>query len=300
MKRDSFDLHACDYSDARGERVSMTSPHGIRFTLVSAGAQDILLDYRKGAAAIWLGLVLEGELHSAEGGDVYGPGALLYGGEKTVLHATFPGSHKLLLALVPTALMRRRLPADLPGQPGLLTRDSAPAILLADLLKSVAANLPEASQDMLSPVEMVLPEFILAAVLENAEAKSLGGAAGRRASMLDRVRQAIEMRLEDPDLRLSDVADQFGVSQRYIQKLFETTGDSFGSYVKDRRLEHCRADMSNPNFADKTISDILFHWGFNDSPSFSRAFRARYGVTPRDFRRSAHLPTPCEQRNCSN
>ena len=285
LKQSSIDLLAFDGDAAHGELVAMTSAHGIRFTLITASAQEIRLDYRQNVPAVWLCLLLDGEIRPAQATESFPAGTLIYGGDKATLHIAMPRMHRLLLAHVPMGLMRRRLPAHLPDQPSLLSRDTAPATLLSELLQSVAANLHEAQRETLAPVEMVLPEFILAAILENAEARILGGAAGRRASMLDRVYQAIEQRLGDPELRLGDVADQFGVSQRYIQKLFETTGDTFGSYVKNRRLERCRDDMMNPHFSNRTISDILFHWGFNDSPSFSRAFRARYGLTPRDFRR---------------
>lgn len=286
LKQNSIDLLAFDGGNPLGELVSMTSLHGIRFTRLHASKQEIRLDYRQDVAAVWLGLVLEGEVRVAQSDQVYGPGELAFGGEKATFHVTMPGSHRLLLVHVPMSLMRRRLPAALPAEPSPLPRNNAPANLLADMLLSVAAHLQDAEQETLAPVEMVLPEFILSAVLENAEAQVLGGAVGRRASMLDRVHKAIEKRLGDPELRLGDVAQQFGVSERYIQKLFESTGDSFGSYVKTRRLEHCRDDMIDPRFAGRTISDILFHWGFNDSPSFSRAFRAHFGVTPREFRRA--------------
>lgn len=286
MKQNSIDLLSFDGDMAHGELVSITSLHGIRFTRIIASSEEIRLDYRQNVAAVWLCLVLGGKVVLPNGTERFGPETLFFGGDRATLHIKMDETHELLIVHVPMPLMRRRFPAPLPEHPSLLSANTAPVTLLADLLQSVAGNLQQADKSMLAPVEMVLPEFILAAILENAEARVLGGAAGRRASFLEQVFRAIEIHLGDPDLRVSDIAKQFGVSQRYIQKLFEGTGESFGSYVKTRRLEHCRADMMNPHYAEKTISDILFQWGFNDSPSFSRAFRARYGITPREFRRS--------------
>jgi AraC-like DNA-binding protein len=94
--------------------------------------------------------------------------------------------------------------------------------------------------------------------------------------LLERVFQSIEMRLSDPDLNIHQIASEHGISSRYLQKLFETHGESFSQYVKLRRLERCRLDLGSPLYAQRTISEILFQWGFNDSATFSRAFRDRY------------------------
>src|SRR5690606_31563428 len=51
-------------------------------------------------------------------------------------------------------------------------------------------------------------------------------------------------------------------------------------------LERCRLDLRSPLHTQKSISDILYQWGFNDSASFSRAFREQYGVSPREYRKS--------------
>jgi AraC family transcriptional activator of tynA and feaB len=32
------------------------------------------------------------------------------------------------------------------------------------------------------------------------------------------------------------------------------------------------------------ISEIAYAWGFNDLSHFNRAFRARFGMTPREWR----------------
>jgi AraC-like DNA-binding protein len=114
----------------------------------------------------------------------------------------------------------------------------------------------------------------------------MGGAAGLRAALLERIFQTIEMRLADPNLNYQQVASEHGISPRYLQKLFESTDDSFGHYVKVRRLERCRLDLRSPLHVQKSISDILFQWGFNDSASFSRAFREQYGVSPREYRKA--------------
>ncbi|MBI3376628.1 MAG: helix-turn-helix domain-containing protein [Betaproteobacteria bacterium] len=38
------------------------------------------------------------------------------------------------------------------------------------------------------------------------------------------------------------------------------------------------------------ICDIAYRWGFNDPTHFGRAFRERFGQSPREFRQSALQP----------
>jgi acetamidase/formamidase len=42
--------------------------------------------------------------------------------------------------------------------------------------------------------------------------------------------------------------------------------------------------MINPVYAQLSISEISFRWGFNDAAHFSRAFREHFGVAPRSLR----------------
>jgi len=54
-----------------------------------------------------------------------------------------------------------------------------------------------------------------------------------------------------------------------------------------RRLDATRRDLCDPALAARSISEIAFAWGFNDAAHFSRAFRARFGRSPRELRAGA-------------
>jgi acetamidase/formamidase/AraC-like DNA-binding protein len=121
-----------------------------------------------------------------------------------------------------------------------------------------------------------------------------------QAAILHRICQTIERRLDDPELAPARVAQAEGISERYLQKLFEGVGDNFTHYVRERRLQRAWADLSNPAEAHQSISEIAYRYGFGDSAHFSRAFRHRFGLPPREFRQQeverATAPSAVGQR----
>ena len=56
-------------------------------------------------------------------------------------------------------------------------------------------------------------------------------------------------------------------------------------YIWAQRLDAARRALCDPACAARTVSEIAFSLGFNDAAHFSRAFRARFGCSPRDVRR---------------
>jgi len=48
--------------------------------------------------------------------------------------------------------------------------------------------------------------------------------------------------------------------------------------------------MTNSAWRSLTVSEIAFSWGFNSAAHFTRAFRAKYGMAPSEYRRMHLLP----------
>lgn len=92
----------------------------------------------------------------------------------------------------------------------------------------------------------------------------------------------LESHLADPALSPRAIAAGLGMSLRYLHLLFEA-GDSVGATILARRLDRCRSALHDPT-ERRTISEIAFAWGFNDAAHFSRTFKARFGMSPRDAR----------------
>lgn len=150
-------------------------------------------------------------------------------------------------------------------------------------LGATAQSLETLSDAEWSAVAQSLAD-LLPTFMRHAKPATDSGGTATQAAILYRVYQTIERKLGDPDLAPAKVADAEGISERYLQKLFEGTGSSFTHYIRERRLQRTWADLSNPAEAHHSISEIAYRSGFNDSAYFSRAFRNRFGLSPREFR----------------
>ncbi|WP_092149615.1 acetamidase/formamidase family protein [Bradyrhizobium sp. NFR13] len=179
-------------------------------------------------------------------------------------------------------------------------RASAPAIadvqivgpggfgdVFARMMEQAARNLETLSDAEWSAVAQSLADLLPTFTRQLAEPMAdLNSGTATKAATLHRLCQTIERRLDDADLTPAKVAQAEGISERYLQKLFEGTGSSFTHYLRERRLQRTWADLSNPSEAHHSISEIAFRAGFNDSAHFSRTFRHRFGLSPREFRQN--------------
>lgn len=99
----------------------------------------------------------------------------------------------------------------------------------------------------------------------------------------------IDAELADPELDASRIADAQGISRRRLDELMVAqTGAPLSAKIWLRRLEQAASDLLDERFVAKTVTQIAFAAGFEDAAHFTRAFKRRYGCTPREWRGS-HL-----------
>jgi AraC-like DNA-binding protein len=90
--------------------------------------------------------------------------------------------------------------------------------------------------------------------------------------------------LGDPGLSPEAAALACYVSVRQVHRLFAREGRTFGGWVREQRLRRCRDDLADRRLGHLTVAEIAARWGFRSAAHFTRAFRARYGVTPTGHR----------------
>ncbi|MEV1175786.1 helix-turn-helix domain-containing protein [Nonomuraea sp. NPDC049784] len=105
-----------------------------------------------------------------------------------------------------------------------------------------------------------------------------------RTHLVLRVRDHINQNLGDPDLSPESIAQAHRISVRYLHRIFEGEGITVGRLIQQRRLEECGRELARRSRTAPTVSAVAQRWGFVNPAHFSRAFRAVYGVSPREWR----------------
>ncbi|WP_184718660.1 helix-turn-helix domain-containing protein [Caulobacter sp.] len=97
-------------------------------------------------------------------------------------------------------------------------------------------------------------------------------------------RQYIEQRLADPDLAPEAVREHLGVSRSLVYKVFAPVG-GISAFIQSRRLDQAFDAILQDRAEQQTLGEIAYRHGFRSDAHFSRAFSARFGVTPGRLRR---------------
>src|SRR5262245_17583047 len=92
----------------------------------------------------------------------------------------------------------------------------------------------------------------------------------------------------DQDLSLDELARQVELSKFHFHQLFrEATGETPKAYVDRLRLEWAAVQL---RIRTTTVLEVALECGYRNHETFSRAFRARFAASPRDYRKGWFLP----------
>ncbi|MFF7366738.1 AraC-like ligand-binding domain-containing protein [Streptomyces tricolor] len=107
---------------------------------------------------------------------------------------------------------------------------------------------------------------------------------GTRGHLVRSVRAHIDRNLGQAALAPESIARAHHMSVRYLHRLFEGEGITVSRLIQQRRLEACARELARRGRVTPTVSAVARRWGFVNPAHFSRAFRAAYGVSPREWR----------------
>ncbi|WP_227287330.1 MULTISPECIES: helix-turn-helix domain-containing protein [Paracoccaceae] len=112
------------------------------------------------------------------------------------------------------------------------------------------------------------------------------------ASRYDLALDLIDTHLTADYLSLPWLAGQLGVSERQLQRLFHAHETSFIDLVRSKRYRFVTEHLNHLPHVHGRISDIAYRAGFQDLSNFNRGFRARFGMSPRDYHRGRRTAPP--------
>jgi AraC family transcriptional regulator, positive regulator of tynA and feaB len=189
---------------------------------------------------------------------------------------------RVLNVHVPRRIFEERVGGAQLGVERFLVRNSAVARILVGILQSLYKEITDtAVDDLPESFGHSLLEIIAASYQPIITSSDTRGSQERAR----RYRNYIDEHLMDCGLRPAVVASHFRVSERYLRMILKADGEPFSTYVLKQRLALSAARLCDPKSDHKTVMDIAFEVGFVNAAHFSEAFRAQFGVSPRQYRR---------------
>ncbi|MFF3070199.1 AraC family transcriptional regulator [Kitasatospora sp. NPDC057904] len=111
----------------------------------------------------------------------------------------------------------------------------------------------------------------------------------RQRALVENVRTFIGRNLHDPELSPPVIAAAHHISVSYLHRVFtqQSEGETVAAWIRRQRLEKARQDLADPALRALPVQAVAVRRGLPRASDFSRAFRAAYGISPSEHRRTA-------------
>lgn len=152
-------------------------------------------------------------------------------------------------------------------------------------LRLLFSWLQVAQRDVVDPTTASTAGLMVMDLVHAAIAQARGESGESRHVLLLSVKNYLGQHLHEPDLTLDEAARACAISRRYLHILFQDSGETPAEHLRRRRLERARRLLST-DANGLPVTQVAQYCGFTSPSSFSRAFRAEFGVSPREYRES--------------
>lgn len=187
---------------------------------------------------------------------------------------------KALFQLPPSRL-DQMLAQPVPGTSGA-------GALLTGFLAQLSADAANYTPADMSRLGNLLVDLMTATMAHYLDVQVPGAVA--ESTLMPQITTFIKKNLNDPDLSPPAIAAVHHISVSYLHRLFRAHDTTVGTWIRGQRLEHARRDLRDPHLRTVPIHRIAARWGFGDHATFTRAFRDRFGMPPREYRGAAEWP----------
>ncbi len=90
----------------------------------------------------------------------------------------------------------------------------------------------------------------------------------------------------DPDLTLRDLSVRLKIHYNYISRIInEHFGMSYNDFINKYRVDEVKKRLSDPDYMNKTVLEIMYETGFYSKSVFNTAFKKFTGMTPSEYRK---------------
>lgn len=179
----------------------------------------------------------------------------------------------------------RTVPRRVPARAGI-------GALLAQFLTQLIADTTPYQPSDGARLGTVLTDLVAALFAHALEAESILPTDTHRRTLILRIKNFIQEHLHDPQLTPAVIATAHHISTSYLHRLFENEEATVAAWIRLRRLEAARRDLTDPALHSTPIHAIAARWGFPAQrtsaarSALRTAFRRRTTGTTRSMARS--------------
>lgn len=206
----------------------------------------------------------------------------------------FDGDFQQYVLVIPGRLLRMEVPSAERLTASTVSGLHGAGHLMFSMIHTLAADIGTLAPESARPIADSVIQILIAGLTTLPAAKQRP-LPQLRLYHLERIKACVRKRLRDPQLTVASVAADLKMSSSSLHRTWSAETCSLGDWIWAQRLDAAHRDLCNPGMLGRSVSEIAFSWGFNDAAHFSRAFRLRFGCTPREVRPRAGgnvLPTP--------
>lgn len=223
------------------------------------------------------------------------PGYLSLSASSQVLrHTSDSERDEFVSLLIPYHLMPLPYDRIRPLTHDVLPTQHGVGAMLATMLSALPRRQPEMRMQEAIRVAGVIVDLLSTTVAERLDEERRLDPGQRDRVLVAKAKAFIDRNLHLPELSPTMVAAACAVSPRQLSRLFE--GEGVAGWIRGRRLERVRRDLCDPSLDQLSIEHVGSRHGFVYAAHTSRLFKAAYGVTPGEFRRtwrgSSYRPAP--------
>jgi AraC-like DNA-binding protein len=192
----------------------------------------------------------------------------------------FASDFRLIVWQIPRGLLLDRAPALEDAAGRAVSGASGLGAAVSSFLRTVAERTPELTARDGLTVTPALMDLLAGALLAGDEPDPSSVARMH----VERARACARRRLGDPELTPEELAADAGLSPRHLRRVFAAVGTTPARFLLDERLEASARELADPARAHRSVTEVWLDHGFAGAAQFSRAFRRRYGLPPREYR----------------